>query len=89
MSPHHHCCVHSGSPVDRPALQPPAAPVPTTASAHLPWWRQVIAFLRRWSGDDAYERYLADHRGHGHALLSRREFYKRYLDRRAGGSRCC
>lgn len=52
-------------------------------------WRALVAFLRRWSGDDAYERYLADHRHHGHALLSRREFYRRYLDHRAGGSRCC
>lgn len=59
---------------------------PTTAH---PWWRQIIAYLRRWSGDDAYERYLAEHQGHGHDVLNRREFYKRYLDRRAGGSRCC
>ncbi len=55
----------------------------------LSGWRTLVAFLRRWSGDDAYERYLADHRHHGHALLSRREFYRRYLDHRAGGSRCC
>jgi uncharacterized short protein YbdD (DUF466 family) len=51
--------------------------------------RTLLAYLRRWSGDDAYERYLAEHRLHGHALLSRREFYRRYLDHRAGGSRCC
>lgn len=49
----------------------------------------VYAYLRRWSGDDAYERYLAEHQQHGHQLLSRREFYRRYLDHRAGGSRCC
>jgi uncharacterized short protein YbdD (DUF466 family) len=55
----------------------------------VPWWRQVIAYLRRWSGDDAYERYLAEHQGHGHVLMDRREFYRRYLDKRAGGSRCC
>jgi len=54
-----------------------------------PWWRHIIAYLRCWSGDDAYERYLAEHQGHGHALLNRREFYRRYLDKRASGSRCC
>jgi uncharacterized short protein YbdD (DUF466 family) len=45
--------------------------------------------LRSWSGDDAYDRYLVDHRGHQHKLLSRREFYRRYFDRRGGGPRCC
>jgi uncharacterized short protein YbdD (DUF466 family) len=45
--------------------------------------------LRSWSGDDAYERYLATHRGHQHKLLSRREFYRRYFDHRGGGPRCC
>lgn len=88
MNAHAHSCAqgcgHSAHPVSaipRVTLRAPAKP--------LPWWRQVIAYLRRWSGDDAYERYLAGHRGHGHALLSRREFYRRYLDKRAGGSRCC
>ncbi len=61
----------------------------TSDIGHVPWWSHVIAYLRRWSGDDAYERYLADHQHHGHELLSRREFYRRYLDHRAGGSRCC
>lgn len=61
----------------------------TSDIARVSWWSHVIAYLRRWSGDDAYERYLADHQHHGHALLSRREFYRRYLDHRAGGSRCC
>ena len=65
------------------------SPDPAPVTAPLSWWRQAIAYLRRWSGDDAYERYLAEHQGHGHDLLDRREFYKRYLDKRAGGSRCC
>jgi uncharacterized short protein YbdD (DUF466 family) len=52
-------------------------------------WRALVGFLRSWSGDDAYERYLLEHRHHHHAPLSRREFYRRYLDRRASGSRCC
>lgn len=45
--------------------------------------------LREWSGDDAYERYLADHRDHAHALLSRRDFYRDYFDRRGKRPRCC
>jgi hypothetical protein len=49
------------------------------------WWGR----LREWSGDDAYERYLMAHRGHGHALLSRRAFYRDYLDRRGSRPRCC
>ena len=55
----------------------------------LRWWSRIRSYLRAWSGDDAYDRYLAEHHLHGHALLSRREFYRRYLDHRAGGSRCC
>jgi len=47
------------------------------------------ARLREWSGDDAYERYCAAHRGHGHALLTRRAFYRDYLDRRGSRPRCC
>ena len=53
------------------------------------WWSRIIGYLRTWSGDDAYERYLAEHRAHGHELLSRREFYRRYFNKRGGGSRCC
>lgn len=79
-----HGCAHTERPA--PPIPQGRANVPPR---RLPWWRQIVAYLRRWSGDDAYERYLAEHRGHGHALLSRREFYRRYLDRRAGGSRCC
>ena len=47
------------------------------------------AGLRCWSGDDAYERYCADHAGHGHELLSRRAFYRAYFERRAKRPRCC
>jgi hypothetical protein len=45
--------------------------------------------LREWSGDDAYERYLLAHRDHQHRLLTRREFYRDYLDRRGKRPRCC
>jgi hypothetical protein len=51
--------------------------------------RTLWRLLRSWSGDDAYERYLSEHRGHDHALLDRREFYRRYFDRRARRPRCC
>lgn len=47
------------------------------------------AGLRCWSGDDAYERYCAEHAGHGHELLSRRAFYRAYFERRAKRPRCC
>lgn len=86
-----HHCSHppAGHPLPPRLLLAAPDPGPRTPDVGLSWWRKAIAFLRRWSGDDAYERYLADHRHHGHALLSRREFYRRYLDHRAGGSRCC
>jgi hypothetical protein len=54
--------------------------------------RAVIAVwrgVREWSGDDAYERYLAAHAGHGHAVLSRRDFYHAYFIARAARPRCC
>lgn len=53
--------------------------------------RRLWLALREWSGDDAYERYLAEHRGHGHTEppLSRRAFYAGYFDRRAKRPRCC
>ena len=49
--------------------------------------------LRRLSGDDAYERYLAHwrerHAGEG-APLDRRAFYRAELERRwSGVRRCC
>jgi uncharacterized short protein YbdD (DUF466 family) len=48
--------------------------------------------LRRCSGDDAYERYLAHcHLAHpGGAPLSAKEFYRRELERKWSGiNRCC
>ncbi len=56
-----------------------------SAQLVLALWRG----LRTWSGDDAYERHLAAHRTHQHKPLSRREFYRRYFERRGGGTRCC
>lgn len=50
------------------------------------------AALRRASGDDAYERYLAHQRRHhpGSAPLSARAFYVEALRRKwSGVSRCC
>ncbi|MBA3710360.1 MAG: putative selenoprotein [Planctomycetes bacterium] len=51
--------------------------------------RSAYRLLRWWSGDDAYERYLAEHAGHDHRLLSRRAFYRAYFDRRGNRPRCC
>jgi len=51
-------------------------------------WR----FLRRLSGDDAYERYLVHHaQAHpGDRPLCRKAFFKREQDRKWGGiRRCC
>lgn len=51
-------------------------------------WR----YLRRLSGDDAYERYLAHHAAAhpGEAPLSRREFFQQEQERKWGGiRRCC
>jgi uncharacterized short protein YbdD (DUF466 family) len=49
--------------------------------------------LRQWSGDDAYERYLAHHQlAHpDQPLLSRRAFIRRYQHERfsSGPNRCC
>lgn len=83
------CAHHDHQPAVASSLAPVDGGSSTPDSAPMPWWSRIRAYLRRWSGDDAYERYLAEHRQHGHALLSRREFYRRYLDHRAGGSRCC
>ncbi|MBA2479224.1 MAG: putative selenoprotein [Planctomycetes bacterium] len=51
--------------------------------------RLTFQLMRSWTGDDAYERYLAQHRGHGHQLLTKRAFYRDYFDRRAQRPRCC
>lgn len=51
-------------------------------------WRAV----RRLSGDDAYERYLAHHAEHhaGTPPLSREEFFKQWQDTKwKGVKRCC
>lgn len=51
-------------------------------------WRGV----RRLSGDDAYERYLAHHAAHHaeEAPLSREEFFKQWQDTKwKGVKRCC
>jgi uncharacterized short protein YbdD (DUF466 family) len=50
------------------------------------------SLVRRLSGDDAYERYLAHHAdAHaGEAPLSRKEFFKREQERQWNGvRRCC
>ena len=52
--------------------------------------RAVWAGLRQWSGDDAYERFLAAHK-HGceAKTMTRAEFYRKYFDERANRPRCC
>ncbi|MCL4470280.1 MAG: YbdD/YjiX family protein [Gammaproteobacteria bacterium] len=52
------------------------------------FWR----YIRRVSGDDAYERYLRHHTEvHPHEMpLGRKEFFKREQDRKwSGVRRCC
>jgi uncharacterized short protein YbdD (DUF466 family) len=54
--------------------------------------RRLWRFIRRLSGDDSYERYLAHHASHhpGETPLTRREFWRRETDREWGGvRRCC
>jgi uncharacterized short protein YbdD (DUF466 family) len=54
--------------------------------------RRAWAALRRFSGDDAYERYLAHCRTHLHDAMpiSAGEFYRRELERKwSGVNRCC
>ena len=49
-------------------------------------------FVRRLSGDDAYERYLRQHAEHGYEEppLSRKEFFKQWQDGKWKGiKRCC
>lgn len=54
--------------------------------------RSAWRFLREWSGDDAYERYLAHVKScaaHG-APLDRREFFRLATEQRWNGiNRCC
>ena len=54
--------------------------------------RRAWAAVRRVSGDDAYERYLAHHRArHGGTPLSRAAFLRAELARKweSGPRRCC
>ncbi len=55
----------------------------------MAWLRRCLKLLRWWSGDDAYERYLAAHWGHDHPMLTRREFYRYWFDRNGKRMRCC
>jgi hypothetical protein len=50
-------------------------------------FRQAWRFVREWSGDAAYETYLA--RGASAPPLSREEFYLDSLRRRYGQPSCC
>ena len=53
---------------------------------------KIWQFIRRLSGDDAYERYLRHHaEAHPHQpLLDRSAFFKQELDRKwSGVKRCC
>lgn len=53
---------------------------------------RVWRFIRRLSGDDAYERYLAQHAAHGNEEppLSKKEFYRQWQDSKwQGVKRCC
>ena len=56
------------------------------------WWRRLLGFVRRISGDDAYERYLAHRLAH-HAqepALDRRAFYLAEQHHKwIGIKRCC
>ena len=49
-------------------------------------------FIRRISGDDAYERYLQQHAAHSHQEppLSKEAFFKQWQDSKwKGVKRCC
>ena len=53
--------------------------------------RGVRWYLREWSGEARWDRYLEECARHGHAPLSRREYERRRSDaveRNPGGS-CC
>lgn len=64
----------------------------TSATGLLYWGRRCLAGLRRITGDDAYERYLAHHHRHhaGQPLLDRQAFYLAEQQRKwTGVKRCC
>ncbi|NHC15709.1 YbdD/YjiX family protein [Motilibacter deserti] len=53
-------------------------------------WRGVVWYLREWSGEARWDRYLEDCRRHGHAPVARREFERgRAAAAERGGPRCC
>lgn len=57
-------------------------------------WLRLWRVLRRLSGDDAYERYLAhwhkEHAGTGGVPLTRSEFFRAEQERKWSGiKRCC
>ena len=55
-------------------------------------FRRLWRAIRRLSGDDAYERYLAHHAEHhpDTSPLSREEFFKQWQDNKwKGVKRCC
>jgi uncharacterized short protein YbdD (DUF466 family) len=55
-------------------------------------FRSAWQFIRRLSGDDAYERYLVEHSLHhpDETPLSRADFFKQWQDGKwKGVKRCC
>jgi uncharacterized short protein YbdD (DUF466 family) len=54
-------------------------------------WAGGLAWLRGFSGDDAYDRYLTHHaRAHSGPPLTRRAFYREREERKWSGiTRCC
>lgn len=57
------------------------------------WWREVVWISKGVLGANAYEQYLAHHRGTGcaHEPMTEREFWRAKYDREARSpvSRCC
>ncbi|MGY1604155.1 YbdD/YjiX family protein [Geodermatophilus sp. SYSU D00815] len=64
-----------------------ASPAASLARA----WRGVRWYLREWSGEAGWDRYLEHCAAHGHEPMSRREFERRRADarERAVVGRCC
>lgn len=54
-------------------------------------WRGVRWYLREWSGEGRWDRYLEACAAHGHPPMSRREYERRRTDalERTPVSRCC
>lgn len=62
----------------------------------MKWLKRCWQRIRELSGDDVYERYLAQHAEHHadgaecHSPLSRAEFFKQWQDQKWQGiKRCC